>query len=175
VEFRDLDLVTLNDTVEFCVLYRLDPSNGPLQRPLLGKRGESCQLVRNWECTSQKRDALDDLIFKQEIVLQGNCPSASRGMSDACPKREPQIKNYSAQNNNRECMRKFLLGLIAIAAVLLPLSQNAQAHWGYYHHYYGGYRHAYWHHRYWHGGFWTGGYWHPGYWYPGPVVVVAPY
>jgi hypothetical protein len=69
-------------------------------------------------------------------------------------------------------MKKFLLGLIAIAAVLLPLSQNAQAHWGYYHHY--GYRHAYWH-RAWHGGYWYGGFWHPGYWYPGPVVVVAPY
>ena len=72
-------------------------------------------------------------------------------------------------------MRKFLLGLIAVAAVLLPLSQSAQAHWGYYHHYYGGYHQAYWQHRYWHGGFWNGGYWHPGYWYPGPVVVVAPY
>jgi hypothetical protein len=72
-------------------------------------------------------------------------------------------------------MRKLLLGLIAVAAALLPLSQNAQAHWGYYHRYYGGYHQAYWHHRYWHGGFWYGGYWHPGYWYPGPVVVVAPY
>jgi hypothetical protein len=45
-------------------------------------------------------------------------------------------------------MKKFLLGLIAVAAVLLPLSQNAQAHWGYYHHYYGGYHHGYWGHRY---------------------------
>jgi len=26
-------------------------------------------------------------------------------------------------------MKKFLLGLIAVAAVYLPLSQNAQAHW----------------------------------------------
>jgi hypothetical protein len=84
-------------------------------------------------------------------------------------------QNYSAQINNNEFMRKFLLGLIAVAAVCLPLSQNAQAHWGYYHHYYGGYHQAYWHHRYWHGGFWNGGYWHPGYWYPVPVVVVAPY
>ena len=72
-------------------------------------------------------------------------------------------------------MRKFLLGLIAVVAVLLPMSQKAQAHWGYYHHYYGGYRHAYWHHRYWHRGYWYGGFWRPGYWYPGPVVVVAPY
>jgi hypothetical protein len=89
-------------------------------------------------------------------------------------RRQPRIKNYRLKNNN-EFMRKFLLGLIAVAAVLLPLSQNAQAHWGYYHHYYGGYHQAYWHHRYWHGGFWNGGYWHPGYWYPGPEVVVAPY
>jgi hypothetical protein len=34
-------------------------------------------------------------------------------------------------------MKKFLLGFIAVAAVLLPLSQKAEAHWGYYHHYYG--------------------------------------
>jgi hypothetical protein len=70
-------------------------------------------------------------------------------------------------------MRKFLLGLIAVAAVLLPLSQNAQAHW-----YYHGYHYGYWHHRYWHNGYWYAGYWHPGCWvgYPGPVtVVVAPY
>jgi hypothetical protein len=86
-----------------------------------------------------------------------------------------ESKNYSAQNNNNQFMRKSLLGLIAVAAVLLPLSQNAQAHWGYYHHYYGGYHQAYWHHRYWHGGFWNGGYWYPGYWYAAPVVVVAPY
>jgi hypothetical protein len=75
-------------------------------------------------------------------------------------------------------MKKFLLGLIAVAAVLLPLSQNAQAHWVYYHHYYHGYQYAYWHHRYWHHGYWYAGYWYPGYWagYPGPVtVVVAPY
>jgi len=75
-------------------------------------------------------------------------------------------------------MKKFLLGLIAVAAVLLPLSQNAQAHWVYYHHYYHGYHYAYWHHRYWHHGYWYAGNWYPGYWvgYPGPVtVVVAPY
>ena len=74
-------------------------------------------------------------------------------------------------------MKKFLLGLIAVAAVLLPLSQNAQAHWVYYHHYHG-YHYASWHHRYWHHGYWYAGYWYPGYWAenPGPVtVVVAPY
>ena len=29
-------------------------------------------------------------------------------------------------------MKKFILGLSAFVAVLLPLSQNAQAHWVYY-------------------------------------------
>jgi hypothetical protein len=78
-------------------------------------------------------------------------------------------------------MKKFVLGLIAVTAVLLPFSQSAQAHWGYYHYYhpyYHGYHYAYWHHRYWHRGYWYGGSWYPGYWawYPGPVtVVVAPY
>jgi hypothetical protein len=67
-------------------------------------------------------------------------------------------------------MKKFLLGFIAVAAVLLPLSQKAEAHWGYYHHYYG--YHS-WHRGPWHHGYWYGGYWHPAYW--GPVVVVAPY
>ena len=69
-------------------------------------------------------------------------------------------------------MRKFLLGLIAIAAVLLPLSQNAQAYWGHYYH--RAYYHPYWHHRYWHGGYWNAGFWHPGCWAvgPGPVVIV---
>jgi hypothetical protein len=95
-------------------------------------------------------------------------------MNHACSNRSRESK-LPAKSNINEFMRKFLLGLIAVAAILLPLSQNAQAHWGYYHHYYGGYHQAYWHHRYWHGGFWNGGYWHPGYWYPGPVVVVAPY
>ena len=53
-------------------------------------------------------------------------------------------------------MKKFLLGLIAVAAVLLPLSQSAQAHWCYYRHYYG-YHRAYWDHPYWHHGYyWTG-------------------
>jgi hypothetical protein len=64
-------------------------------------------------------------------------------------------------------MKTYLLRLIAVAAVFLPLSQNAQADWGYYHHYYG-YHHAYWHH-----GYWYAGHWHPGYWYPGPVTVVV--
>ena len=87
-------------------------------------------------------------------------------------------------------MRKFLLGLIAVAAVLLPMSQNAQAYWGHYHGYYGHryyghgyYGHGYYgrgyygySHRYWHGGYWYGGYWHAGYWgfYPAPVIVIAP-
>jgi hypothetical protein len=47
-------------------------------------------------------------------------------------------------------MKKFLLGLSAVVAVLLPLSQNAQAHWVYYHHVYV-YHHAYWNH--WHHGY----------------------
>jgi hypothetical protein len=87
--------------------------------------------------------------------------------------RQLKTNTSAAHNHNQQYMKKFLLGLIAVAAVLLPLSQNAQAHWGYYHHYYG-YHHAYWH-RSWHGGYWYGGFWHPGYWYGGPVVVVAPY
>lgn len=58
---------------------------------------------------------------------------------------------------------------IAVAAVFLPLSQNANAYWDYYHHY-NGYHRAFWHH-----GYWYGGHWHPGYWLPGPVtVIVAP-
>jgi hypothetical protein len=71
-------------------------------------------------------------------------------------------------------MKKFLLGLIAVAAVLLPMSQNAQAH-VYYHHYWGGYHYAY-GHRYWHHGYWYGGFWHAPYWAygPGPVIIVAP-
>jgi hypothetical protein len=78
-------------------------------------------------------------------------------------------------------MKKFLLGLVAIAAVLLPMSQNAQAYQG--HYYYRGYHHGYWghpyayaHHRYWHAGYWYGGAWYPGYWAwaPGPVIVISP-
>jgi hypothetical protein len=64
-------------------------------------------------------------------------------------------------------MKKFLLGLVAVASVLLPLSQSAQAHWCYYHHYYGFHR-TYWNHPYWrHGYYWNAA-------YPGPVIVVAP-
>jgi hypothetical protein len=64
-------------------------------------------------------------------------------------------------------MKKFLLGLLAIAAVLLPLSQSAQAHWCYYRRCYG-YHRVYWNHSYWrHGYYWNAA-------YPGPVIVVAP-
>jgi hypothetical protein len=71
-------------------------------------------------------------------------------------------------------MRKFLLGLIAIAAVLLPMSQNAEAHWVHYG--YWGPHYGWAHHRYWHHGYWYGGIWYPGYWAwaPGPVIVVSP-
>jgi hypothetical protein len=55
-------------------------------------------------------------------------------------------------------MKKFILGLSAVVAVLLPLSQNAQAHWVYYRKVYV-YRHVYvYHHAYWH-------HWHHGYWF----------
>jgi len=47
-------------------------------------------------------------------------------------------------------MKKFLLGLIAVAAVFLPLSQNTQAHWV---HYVYVYHHVYWHQHYWHHGY----------------------
>jgi len=79
--------------------------------------------------------------------------------------RSPKIGSSHEDDN----MRKFLLGLAAVAAVFLPMSQSAQAHWVYYHHYYG--RH------FWHHGYWYAGCWHPGYWswYRGPVVVVDPY
>jgi hypothetical protein len=65
----------------------------------------------------------------------------------------PQPWHEPCLIDNHQFMKKFLLGLIAVAAVLLPLSQNAQAHWGYYHRYYGDH-HAYWHHRYWYSGYW---------------------
>jgi hypothetical protein len=73
-------------------------------------------------------------------------------------------------------MKKFILGLIAVAAVLLPMSQNAQAHWVHYYHGYWGHHYAYVHHRYWHHGYWYGGVWYPGYWAwaPGPVIVISP-
>jgi hypothetical protein len=60
-------------------------------------------------------------------------------------------------------MKKILLSLIAVAAVFLPLNQNAQANWVVYRHVYV-YHHVYWQHRYWHHGYWLAGYWHPGFW-----------
>ena len=65
-------------------------------------------------------------------------------------------------------MKRLILSLIAVCAILLPLSQNAEAHW--YHRYY---RYAYCH-RYWQHGFWYAGWWHPGYWsyYAGPTVII---
>jgi hypothetical protein len=68
------------------------------------------------------------------------------------------------KKNNRELMKKFLLGLSATAALLLPLSQNAEAHWVVYRKVYV-YHHVYVHHRSWHPGYWYTGFWHPGYWY----------
>ena len=65
--------------------------------------------------------------------------------------------------NNRKLMKNILLGLSAVVAVLLPLSQNAQAHWVYYRKVYV-YRHVYVHHRSWHPGYWYAGFWYPGYW-----------
>ena len=59
-------------------------------------------------------------------------------------------------------MKKFLLGLSAVVALLLPLSQNAQAHWVVYHHVYV-YRHVYVNHSHWHHGYWYSGFWHAGY------------
>src|SRR5580704_1024211 len=56
------------------------------------------------------------------------------------------ISQVTWNKNNRELMKGFLLGLSAVAAVLLPLSQNAQAHWVVcrkvyvYHHLYSHYR-----------------------------------
>ena len=61
-------------------------------------------------------------------------------------------------------MKKFLLGLIALGAVFLPLSQNAQARWVVYRKVYV-YRHVYVHHHLWHHGYWYAGLWHPGFWY----------
>jgi hypothetical protein len=73
-----------------------------------------------------------------------------------------QIPRVLETKNNRELMKKFLLGLIAVAAVLLPLGQNAQAHWVVYRKVYV-YHHVY--HRCWHHGYWSGGFWHPGCWF----------
>jgi hypothetical protein len=59
-------------------------------------------------------------------------------------------------------MKRLLLGLMAIAAFFLPLSQNVQAHWVVYRHIYV-YHHVYWHHRSWQHGHWYAGPWHSGY------------
>ena len=45
----------------------------------------------------------------------------------------PKFRGYLKQKNNRELMKNILLSLSAVVAVLLPLSQNAQAHWVYFH------------------------------------------
>jgi hypothetical protein len=71
------------------------------------------------------------------------------------------FRGYLKQKNNCEFMKKFLLGLSAVAALLLPLSQNAQAHLVKVY----VYRHVYVHHRSWHPGYWYAGFWHPGYWF----------
>ena len=63
-----------------------------------------------------------------------------------------QIPRLLETKNNRQLMKKILLGLSAVVAVLLPLSQSAQAHWVVYHH-------VYWHHHYWHHGYPIAGYW----------------
>ena len=73
-----------------------------------------------------------------------------------------QIPRLIETKNNRELMKKLLLGLSAVVAVLLPLSQNAQAHWVYYRKVYV-YRHVYVHHHSWHPGYWYAGFWHSGY------------
>jgi len=59
--------------------------------------------------------------------------------------------------------------LIAVGAILLPLSENSQARWVYNH------RHPYWHHRCWHPGYWYAGCWYRGYWsyYGGPTIIIA--
>src|SRR5271155_2264243 len=116
---------------------------------------------------SQKRDAVYASAFQTRNSSLGDCPSALVARSMLGQSMSRELKTTAAHNHNCYSMRKFLLGLIAVASVLLPLSQNAQAHWGYYHRYYGGYHHAYWHH-----GYWYAGYRHPGYCYPGPVTVV---
>jgi hypothetical protein len=71
---------------------------------------------------------------------------------------QAKFRGHLKQNTIVNLMKKILLGLSAVVAVFLPLSQNAQAHWVVYHH-------VYWHHHYWHHGYWYGGVWHPGYWF----------
>jgi len=75
-----------------------------------------------------------------------------------------QIPRLLETKNNRELMKKILLGLSAVVAVLLPLSQNAQAHWVVYRKTYV-YHHVYSPHRCWHHGYWSAGVWHPGCWF----------
>jgi hypothetical protein len=79
------------------------------------------------------------------------------------------------RKENSKFMKKFLLGLVAVAAILLPMTQSAQAHWGCYHRSCG--YHVCEHRRCWHHGCWYGGCWHAGYWGwdAAPVaVIVAP-
>ena len=65
-------------------------------------------------------------------------------------------------------MKRLILSLIAVGAVLLPLSQKAEAHPVYYYH------HQYWHHRHLHHGYWYAGFWQPRYcgYYGGPTVII---
>jgi hypothetical protein len=71
-----------------------------------------------------------------------------------------KLKASAAHNSHHEFMKKCFLGLIAAAAVFLPLSQNAQADGGYYHHYYG------YHDACCHEGYFYVGQCHSGCWYP---------
>jgi hypothetical protein len=124
---------------------------------------------------SQKRDDVYGVRLQLEDSSLGDRPCASVVQVVLNEALAANLKPPPAPKSDHQFMNKFLLGLIAVGAVLLPLGQNAQAHWDYNHHYYR-YHHAYWRHRYWHQGYWYYGSWHPGYWYPGPVtVVVAPY
>jgi len=137
------------------------------------QRANSSILGRKREAMSQKRNYVNGFHFQlAKSPLETVLPHP---WHEPCLIEElaANLKPSAAHNNNHQFMRKFLLGLIAVAAVFLPLSQNAQAQWRYYHRYYYGYHHAYWHHRYWHHGYWYAGYWHPGYWYPGPVTVIV--
>jgi hypothetical protein len=69
-------------------------------------------------------------------------------------------------------MKKLILSLIAVSAVLLPLSQKAEARWGRRYDYCNS--QAYWHHRCWHHGYWYAGCWHPGFWdyYGSPTIII---
>jgi hypothetical protein len=91
-------------------------------------------------------------------------------------RKQPSVRFTKKGRKNETFMKKFLLGLLAVSAMLLPMSQSAQARWVYYHRWYP-YHHIYVHRHYWHPGYWYAGCWYPGYWgwAPAPVVVVAPY